>query len=65
MKNAAFRTLGRSGLVVSPLCLGTMTFGGGPWGADEAYPSGEHRQDGAVAIWAWSSSWTVPRPIKV
>lgn len=31
-----FRTLGRSGLVVSPLCLGTMTFGPGPWGADEA-----------------------------
>ena len=31
-----FRTLGRSGLVVSPLALGTMTFGPGPWGADEA-----------------------------
>lgn len=31
-----FRTLGRSGLVVSPLALGTMTFGGGAWGADEA-----------------------------
>lgn len=31
-----FRTLGRSGLVVSPLCLGTMTFGPGDWGADEA-----------------------------
>ena len=31
-----FRTLGRSGLVVSPLCLGTMTFGPGGWGADEA-----------------------------
>jgi aryl-alcohol dehydrogenase-like predicted oxidoreductase len=30
-----FRTLGRSGLVVSPLCLGTMTFGAGNWGADE------------------------------
>lgn len=30
-----YRTLGRSGLVVSPLCLGTMTFGPGPWGADE------------------------------
>lgn len=30
-----FRTLGRSGLVASPLCLGTMTFGPGPWGADE------------------------------
>ena len=31
-----FRTLGRSGLVVSPLALGTMTFGTGGWGADEA-----------------------------
>jgi aryl-alcohol dehydrogenase-like predicted oxidoreductase len=31
-----FRTLGRSGLVVSPLALGTMTFGSGPWGADAA-----------------------------
>ena len=30
-----FRTLGRSGLVVSPLCLGTMTFGQTQWGADE------------------------------
>lgn len=31
-----YRTLGRSGLVVSPLALGTMTFGSGEWGADEA-----------------------------
>ncbi|GHA18869.1 aldo/keto reductase [Devosia pacifica] len=31
-----YRTLGRSGLVVSPLCLGTMTFGPGPFGTDEA-----------------------------
>ncbi len=31
-----FRTLGRSGLVVSPLALGTMTFGQGAWGADDA-----------------------------
>ena len=31
-----FRTLGRSGLVVSPMALGTMTFGPGDWGADEA-----------------------------
>lgn len=31
-----FRTLGRSGLVVSPLALGTMTFGPGTWNADEA-----------------------------
>ena len=29
-----FRTLGRSGLVVSPLALGTMTFGPGDWNAD-------------------------------
>ena len=29
-----FRTLGRSGLVVSPLALGTMTFGPGEWGTD-------------------------------
>ena len=31
-----FRTLGRSGLVVSPLALGTMTFGPGEWGTDPA-----------------------------
>jgi len=32
-----FRTLGRSGLVVSPFALGTMTFGAARWGtADEA-----------------------------
>lgn len=32
-----FRTLGRSGLVVSPLALGTMTFGAARWGsADDA-----------------------------
>ena len=36
MSLADFRTLGRSGLVVSPLALGTMTFGHGQWGADEA-----------------------------
>jgi aryl-alcohol dehydrogenase-like predicted oxidoreductase len=35
MSLTAFRTLGRSGLVVSPLALGTMTFGPGEWGADE------------------------------
>ena len=29
-----FRTLGRSGLVVSPLALGTMTFGPGSWNAN-------------------------------
>jgi aryl-alcohol dehydrogenase-like predicted oxidoreductase len=31
-----FHTLGRSGLIVSPLALGTMTFGPGAWGADAA-----------------------------
>ena len=36
MSLSHFRALGRSGLVVSPLCLGTMTFGPGDWGADEA-----------------------------
>ena len=36
MSLADFRTLGRSGLVVSPLALGTMTFGSSDWGADEA-----------------------------
>lgn len=33
----SYRTLGRSGLRVSPLCLGAMTFGTDwAWGADEA-----------------------------
>ena len=31
-----YRTLGRSGLVVSPLALGTMTFGTARWGSGEA-----------------------------
>jgi len=31
-----YRTLGRSGLAVSPLALGTMTFGAGRWGCDVA-----------------------------
>lgn len=31
-----YRTFGRSGLVVSPLALGTMTFGAARWGLDEA-----------------------------
>lgn len=35
MDLTSFRTLGRSGLIVSPLALGTMTFGAGRWGADE------------------------------
>ncbi|MGL5011550.1 MAG: aldo/keto reductase, partial [Paracoccaceae bacterium] len=36
MSLTRYRTLGRSGLVVSPLALGTMTFGPGAWNADEA-----------------------------
>ena len=28
-----YRTLGRSGLIVSPLCLGTMTYGNKGWGS--------------------------------
>jgi len=37
MKLDAYVTLGRSGLKVSPLCLGTMTFGTDwGWGTDEA-----------------------------
>ena len=35
MKLTDYRTLGRSGLAVSPLALGTMTFGTARWGADE------------------------------
>jgi len=35
MTLTTYRTLGRSGLAVSPLALGTMTFGAGRWGADE------------------------------
>ncbi|WP_018045110.1 aldo/keto reductase [Methylobacterium sp. 88A] len=31
-----YRSLGRSGLAVSPLALGTMTFGTARWGLDEA-----------------------------
>ncbi|WP_288434751.1 aldo/keto reductase, partial [uncultured Deinococcus sp.] len=30
-----FRTLGHSGLIVTPLCLGTMTFGTPRWGASD------------------------------
>ena len=30
-----YRTLGRSGLAVSPFCLGTMTFGTARWGSGE------------------------------
>ena len=36
MTLANYRTLGRSGLVVSPLALGTMTFGTARWGIDDA-----------------------------
>jgi aryl-alcohol dehydrogenase-like predicted oxidoreductase len=36
MNLTSYRTLGRSGLAVSPLALGTMTFGAGRWGSDEA-----------------------------
>lgn len=36
MSTLTYRTLGRSGLVVSPLALGTMTFGTSRWGADES-----------------------------
>ncbi len=35
MSLTAFRTLGRSGLMVSPLALGTMTFGALGWGASD------------------------------
>ena len=34
MDLTSYRTLGRSGLVVSPLALGTMTFGAARWGSD-------------------------------
>ena len=36
MSLTKFHTLGRSGLVVSPIALGTMTFGPGGWNADDA-----------------------------
>lgn len=35
MNLTSYRTLGRSGLVVSPMALGTMTFGTARWGADD------------------------------
>jgi len=31
-----YRALGKSGLIVSPMALGTMTFGAKTWGADQA-----------------------------
>jgi aryl-alcohol dehydrogenase-like predicted oxidoreductase len=36
MTLSSYRTLGRSGLAVSPMALGAMTFGTRRWGADEA-----------------------------
>ena len=36
MKLTNYRTLGRSGLIVSPLALGTMTFGTARWGSPAA-----------------------------
>ncbi|MCJ8517363.1 aryl-alcohol dehydrogenase-like predicted oxidoreductase [Pseudorhizobium tarimense] len=36
MNLTSYRTIGKSGLIVSPLALGTMTFGAGRWGASEA-----------------------------
>ena len=35
MNLSSFRTLGRSGLIVSPLALGTMTFGNSAWGSSD------------------------------
>jgi len=35
MQLDSFRTLGRSGLRISPLTLGTMIFDDTSWGADE------------------------------
>lgn len=35
MSLTQFRTLGRSGLIVSPLCLGTMTMGTPRWGSPD------------------------------
>jgi aryl-alcohol dehydrogenase-like predicted oxidoreductase len=35
MDLTSYRTLGQSGLIVSPLALGTMTFGAHRWGASE------------------------------
>lgn len=35
MSMKTYRSFGRSGLIVSPFALGTMTFGAGRWGTDE------------------------------
>ncbi|MBB4686332.1 aldo/keto reductase [Amycolatopsis jiangsuensis] len=44
MQLNSYRTLGRSGLRVSPLALGAMTFGDGSWGttAEDAFPILNH-----------------------
>lgn len=40
-----YRTLGRTGLQVSDLCLGTMTFGTGYYGIGEINQAGANRRD--------------------
>lgn len=40
MQMTDYRSFGRSGLIVSPLTLGTMTFGAGRWGSDLAAARG-------------------------
>lgn len=40
MTSSNFRTLGRSGLVISQFALGSMTFGAGRWGTDVAASRG-------------------------
>jgi aryl-alcohol dehydrogenase-like predicted oxidoreductase len=40
MRMTDYRSFGRSGLIVSPLALGTMTFGAGRWGSDETEARG-------------------------
>ena len=40
MQMTDYRSFGRSGLIVSPLTLGTMTFGAGRWGSDLAEARG-------------------------
>jgi aryl-alcohol dehydrogenase-like predicted oxidoreductase len=55
MTLASYRTLGRCGLVVSPLALATMTFGTARWGMDEAGSTGVStltlRQK--ATLWTW------------
>ena len=48
MSMTTYRTLGRSGLVVSPLSLGTMTFGVGRWGMER--PEAEAVFDAYVEV---------------